>query len=730
VRLIVSLWCALALALVCAGAVAPAHAGVLTRAAVAARFPAPLIVGDKQQDMPVWPLFKQNATATELVGYVFESIDLAPIPGFAGVPINLLVAIDPAGGFLDVAVLSHHEPVFLDGLGEAPLVAFVAQFKGLSLKQNISIDSKTKRVRAADAGHAYLDGVSKATASVRIINQSVLAAALKVSRKKLGFGQGSDPDQLARVRTELFEQRSVAQLLSSGLIAHLRVSNRDVEKLFAGSPGAGLDAEALAHPDADFMDLYLTLASLPTVGRNLLTPASWTRLANRLEPGDHALLALSSGRYSILADDFIRGSVPERLALKQDQLPVDMRDLDLELGLRREVATLSNADANASMSARANASLLPTASITALRIIAQAGLDPSRPFEFTLPITRNKGIVYPERITRELHLSLRVPEAYYEAAEGSDKSWPGIWKARRIELMVLAAALALLAAALTMQKRLSANGTRFAWLRRAWLLFTIGFIGYWAQGQLSIVNLTGVLQALVAGRSLSFLLFDPMTVVLWSFTIVALLAWGRGTFCGWLCPFGALQEVTGKLGRWLRLPQLRIRARTDARLKLIKYPLLAAILLSALLAPQLTDKLVELEPFKTAITLNFVRAWPYVAYAVALLLASMFVYKFFCRYLCPFGAALAVLGKFRVLDWIPRRADCGTPCQTCRHRCDYQAITPQGKVDYDECFQCMDCVVIYSSDEKCAPLMLERKRARTIPIARAVDAEKRDNYAA
>jgi transcriptional regulator of nitric oxide reductase len=696
VRLIRSLLCWLALLCSCL----PAHAGVLTRADLVKRFPSPLMVGDRQADLPVWPLFKQNATATELVGYVFESIDLAPIPGFAGVPINLLVAIDPKGSFLDVAVLSHHEPVFLDGLGEAPLFAFVSQYKELSLKQNINIDSKTKRLRAPDAGHAYLDGVSKATASVRIINQSVLSAALKVSRKKLGFAQGLDPDQVARIKPDLFEKRSVAQLLDAGLIQHVRVTNRDVEKLFAGSPGASLDPEALASPDALFIDLYLAVASVPMVGRNLLADASWNKLHNRLEEGDHALLVMSSGRYGILADDFIRGSVPDRLALKQDKLPIDIRDLDMEMAL-------------------AGNSMLPTASITVLRVISQAGLDPARPFDFTLPITRLKGIVYPERITRDINFSLRVPEEFYIAPEGNDKSWPGIWKSRRVELLALAAALALLAGVLLMQKRLTANGARFDWFRRAFLLFTIGFIGYYAQGQLSIVNITGVLQALLARRSLEFLMFDPMTVVLWGFTAVSLLVWGRGTFCGWLCPFGALQEAAGKLSHWLKLPQLRIRSRTDARLKLIKYPLLAAILLSALVAPELTDKLVELEPFKTAITLNFVRSWPYVAYAVGLLMASMFIYKFFCRYLCPFGAALALLGRFRILDWIPRRGECGTPCQTCRHRCDYQAIKATGAVSYDECFQCMDCVVIYSSDEKCAPLIMELKRARTIAIVQA-----------
>ena len=694
-RLIRFLVCWLALLCSCL----PAHAGVLTRAELIKRFPSPLMVGDKQTDLPVWPLFRQNATATELVGYVFESIDLAPIPGFAGVPINLLVAIDPKGSFIDVAVLSHHEPVFLDGLGEAPLFAFVSQYKALSLKQNINIDSKTKRLRAPDAGHAYLDGVSKATASVRIINQSVLSAALKVSRKKLGFAQGSDPDQVARIRPDLFERKSVAALIDAGLIQHVRVTNRDVEKLFVGSPGAGLDKDALANPDAVFIELYLALASVPTVGRNLLTEASWNKLHNRLEEGDHALLVMSSGRYSILADDFIRGSVPDRLVLKQDKLPIDIRDLDMEMALANRV--------------------LPTASVTVLRVISQAGLDPARPFDFTLPITRLKGIVYPERITRDINFSLRVPAEFYLAPEGNDKSWPGVWRSRRAELLILAAGLALLAGALLLQRRLTANGKRFDRFRWAYLLFTVGFIGYYAQGQLSIVNITGVLQALLARRSLEFLMFDPMTVLLWGFTAVSLLLWGRGTFCGWLCPFGALQESVGKLAQWLKLPQLRIRSRTDARLKLIKYPLLAAIVISALVAPALTDKLVEIEPFKTAITLNFVRSWPYVAYAAGLLLTSMFVYKFFCRYLCPLGAALALLGRFRVLDWIPRRAECGTPCQTCRHRCDYQAITPAGAISYDECFQCMDCVVIYNSDEKCAPLIMEVKRARTIPIARS-----------
>ncbi|MFC0170840.1 4Fe-4S binding protein [Pseudoduganella danionis] len=677
-------------------AAAPAQAGVLTRAELVRRFPAPLIVGERDAELPVWPLFKQNATAIELVGYVFESIDLAPIPGFSGVPLNLMVAIDPKGVFIGVQVLSQHEPVFLDGLGEAPLLQFVQQYKDLSLKQNISIAQGTRSGARSDAANAHIDGISKATASVRIINQSVLAAALKVSRKKLGFGAARDPDQIAQVRGDVFEQRTWQQLCDEGLVQHLRVSNRAVEKLFAGSAGAGLDGEAASRPDEPFIDLYLAYVSVPSIGRNLLNEAGWRKLQGRLEPGDHALLVMSSGRYSITGEDFVPGSVPDRLLLRQEKLPIDMRDLDLDMRFAQGVPAFEN--------------------VTVLRVIAQAGLDPAAAMEFALPITRNKGIVYPERITRELGLSYQLPSRLLIPAQASSKSWQGIWQARQSELALLVAGLLVLAGALLMQRRLTSNAHWFVWVRRVYLCYTVGFIGYYAQGQLSIVNLTGAIQALMAGRSLEFLLFDPMTVLLWGFVALSLVLWGRGTFCGWLCPFGALQEFSHQLARKLRVPQKRLRTRLDRRLKRIKYVLLALILGSAFCAAEWTDRLVELEPFKTAITLNFVRSLPYVLYAVVLLMLSGVIYKFYCRYLCPFGGALALLGKLRWLSWIPRRSECGTPCQTCRHRCDYQAISPAGQVEYDECFQCMDCVVIYQSEQRCAPRMLELKRATVIPI--------------
>lgn len=673
------------------------QAGVMTKATLSQKFPSPYIVGDKDTELPVWPIFKQEMTSTELIGYIYESIDFVSLPGFAGAPINLLVALDAKGNFMDVQVVSHHEPVFLEGYGPQPLINFVNQYKGLSLTQNITIETGTRQKSRMDGNNVRIDGVSKATASVRIINQTLLTSSLAVARKKLGFSGSHDPDQIARVKANYFETLTGTQLFGKNLIAHLALANREVEKAYAGTAGEGLDTEGNADPDGMFIDLYSALVSVPSIGKNLLDAASWERLSGRLEKGDHAILVMWGGRYSITPEDFKPGTSPERLSLKQGGLPIEMRDLDLELHL-------------------ADGTPLSPENMKVFRVIAQTGLDLSKPLELSLDTKREKGMIYPEIIRQSFVYRIEIPERFYDVPAGDNKTWVSIWHERVTELGVLAGALLILSILLLQQRWLTANARRFTVIRVSFLVFTLGFIGWYAQGQLSIVNLTGVVQSLKENRSLAFFLYDPMTVCLWAFVAITFFLWGRATFCGWLCPFGALQELVARLARLLRIPQIKLRRSTDAKLKKIKYVVLAAILLSAWFAPEVADSLVEIEPFKTGITLYFVCAWPFVAYAVAMVLASALVYKFFCRYLCPFGAGLAILGKLQLLKWLPRRAECGTPCQTCRHRCDYQAIRPDGKIDYAECFQCMDCVVIYHSDTQCAPRILQAKRGITIPI--------------
>lgn len=99
-------------------------------------------------------------------------------------------------------------------------------------------------------------------------------------------------------------------------------------------------------------------------------------------------------------------------------------------------------------------------------------------------------------------------------------------------------------------------------------------------------------------------------------------------------------------------------------LKNVKYAVLAGIVGLALIpGSNLVDTAVEVEPFKTAITLGFVRNWPFVVWAVAMVLLSVFVYKGYCRYLCPLGATMAVFGRLRLTRWIPVAPSVASPAR-------------------------------------------------------------------
>ena len=96
------------------------------------------------------------------------------------------------------------------------------------------------------------------------------------------------------------------------------------------------------------------------------------------------------------------------------------------------------------------------------------------------------------------------------------------------------------------------------------------------------------------------------------------------------------------------------------------------------------------------------RYWPFVLYAVLLLVLSLKIHKVYCRYLCPLGAGLAVLGRYPLFKWLTRRQECGNPCQLCRNKkCAIDAIEPSGAIDYKECILCLECLVTIESPKLC-----------------------------
>ena len=433
------------------------------------------------------------------------------------------------------------------------------------------------------------------------------------------------------------------------------------------------------------------------IGRNLLGEANWRKLMGQLD-GAPAMLALSSGRWTFMPDNFVPGSTPDLIGLNQADAPVAWRDFVWRDHL--DLPTPAGLDLNKS-------------DVAIMRIAPQAAFDPASPSVFSLRVTREKGQIFPERVSKDFTLGYALPKELFDLPPSDDgMGLVSIWRSKIAHISILCAGLLVLAVALARQKALTRSARNFRIFRLAFLAFTLVFIGWIAQAQLSIVWLFGLIKALKGEGSFVFFLWDPPTFLVTLFGLAALFIWGRGTFCGWLCPFGALQEFSGEIARVLRLRQIGLPQRYERLSRWPKFVVLSAILVTAVFFTSQAEKVAEVEPFKTSITLLFVRSAPFVLYAVALLIIGMFHYKFFCRYLCPLGAAFSALSFVRRWSWIPRRKECGSPCQMCRVKCRYGAIEKSGEIVYSECFQCMDCVVIHDDPKRCVPLVLEAKRAR------------------
>jgi polyferredoxin/Na+-translocating ferredoxin:NAD+ oxidoreductase RnfG subunit len=288
--------------------------------------------------------------------------------------------------------------------------------------------------------------------------------------------------------------------------------------------------------------------------------------------------------------------------------------------------------------------------------------------------------------------------------------WEVYWYDRMPEVIGLLLGLFLLTLILLFQDWLAKRPTLLERLRYAFLAFTLFYIGIYASAQLSVVNVLTFIRAAMQNFQWEAFLIDPILFILWGFVAVTLLLWGRGVYCGWLCPFGALQEFTHYLARALKIPQFELPEVVHDRLWAAKYVFFILLFGLSLQSLEVALPYAEVEPFKTVFALHFQRAWPFVLYVVILLLITLFNRKFFCKYLCPLGAALAIPANLKLFDWLRRRKECGRPCQTCGEECEVRAIRATGEINHHECHYCLDCQVTYYSEYKCPPLVDKRKR--------------------
>lgn len=684
----------------------------LPKIAPADFFPGADRFGPPQGDPPIAPVYRGD----QLQGFVYLNSDLANAVGYSGKPIRVLVGIDTKGIIKGLKLVDHKEPIVLIGIPEARIVAAV----------NSLIGKDIRPIAQGTEHPPQVDIVSGATVTVLVMSDSVVRSAVRLIRTgRVGGGEAAraaaaTPAVIKTLDLEQSEIREWASLAGDGSVRHLQLSIGDVNEAFAkaGNTAAAQNPETSDASDS-FIDLYAALITAPTIGRSLLGDEGYQRLMANLKPGQQAILVAGNGAYSFKGSAYVRGGIFDRIEILQEGSSTRFRDIN-----HTRLGDLHAAGAPAFKE------------IGLFVTPPEFTLDPTEPWQLQLLVQRAIGArdkafltfdldyVLPDEYMRREQRAVTVPAnapapatqappptMRPDAAEGEQPLWMRIWRSQTVKVGIAALALAALTAIFFFQNVLVRRPVLYTSVRRAYLLFVLVWLGWYANAQLSVVNVVTFTNALVTGFHWEFFLAAPLIFILWAATAAALLFWGRGPFCGWLCPFGALQELTNTIAKWLKVPQITVPWGLHERLWPIKYIVFLGLFGLSLYSVDMAERFAEVEPFKTAIILKFARSWPFVLYAVALLVIGLFIERFFCRYLCPLGAALAIPGRMRTFEWLRRWQECGSPCQRCAKECPVQSIHPEGHINVNECIYCMHCQELYYDDHRC-PHMIQVRLKR------------------
>ncbi len=626
----------------------------------------PLTIQREADGVPGWKVSESG----NLVGYIGSTWEIAGSTGYSGRPLDVLVAITPSAHIAGAQLMRHDEPVLTLGISDEDIIRYVDGFAG--------VDLAAPRPDVLTPQSDLPDVISRATVSTGVIRDGILRTArtLAIARGLIAEGGGID-----RIGYMPADWKS---LLAMDALAHARMSMDEAAKALSS-------AEVPVAPgEGAFLDVYAGLVDPPTVGRNLLGQKVFTQAMGALGPGETALIVVSSGLHSHRGTAWKQSGRFDRLTIVQ--------------GESRHVPLAGDYIFVKQLAAEG----APEVKEVSLFRLPKT-IDPAQPFRVEVMAARPR--TGGGEASTVIGVDYSLPDGFRLTPPPSPEPlWRSIWAAKQLEAGIVGAMLAVLTLILFAQDSITRRPKLWRGLRISYLTVTLFVLGWGLNGQLSVVQVVAFVHSLLTEFRWETFLIEPVVFLLWSFVALGLLFWGRGVYCGWLCPFGALQELLNNLAQRLGVRQIAVPQALHERLWVIKYTLFVGILALSFYSMHDALVLAEAEPFKTAISLRMMRAWPFVAFVLTLLLAGLFIERFFCRYLCPLGAGLAIPAKLKIFDWLKRRPQCGRECRLCETKCTVGAIDPLGRINVNECVLCLRCQVIMNDTTLC-PVLKRRARA-------------------
>jgi NosR/NirI family transcriptional regulator, nitrous oxide reductase regulator len=660
----------------------------LTPAVMAVVYPNAERLGPEEGSPPAIAVYQGN----KVVAYVFSTLDIIAAPGYSVTPFDVIAGVDLAGRITGAKVEFHNEPYIIkDTVRQSLLDTFLAREAGRPL--------------IGGTNPLPADYVAGATVSARAMRAAVLTTAGLVLR-------GRDARAAVKVPTldvEGFYIMSWEELLAEGAVVRKRVTSGEVAAALAkaGASDVNLDVP-LGKPDDLYVEVMTGLFTPQAIGANALDMQNYEEFLRRMPSGAQIILVASNGPYDFLGNKYFKAAEGYRF----DRVRV-VQDGQTFSFVKDDHKGIATSPRSPGLRRQENASLFA--------MPVRAGFDPLKPWRLELLVNGVANSAGAAPVTIAFGLDYKIPPAHVlmpVPEQPPVPAWVEAWRDAKVNVAILAVLLTALTLIFVFQAALSRFRLAHRLIRNGFLLVVLVWLGWTAGVQLSIVNVINYLVAPFNNVDIGFYLAEPLMVIVAVYTLISVVLIGRGVFCGWLCPFGALQELLGQLSRALRVPQWNPSAALEKRLWMGKYIAAAGVLVLVMTQMDSSGATTEIEPFKTAITSKFTRAWPYVLYAGVLLAIGMFSERAYCRFLCPLGGVLAALDRLHLFDLLKRRPECGSPCHLCERSCPVRAIEPSGKIVTAECFQCLDCQVEYYDDTRCPPLVQAVKlRGKAQPAA-------------
>ena len=169
--------------------------------------------------------------------------------------------------------------------------------------------------------------------------------------------------------------------------------------------------------------------------------------------------------------------------------------------------------------------------------------------------------------------------------------------------------------------------------------------------------------------------------------------------CGFICPFGTLQDLVAKIGKKIFKNKYNkfIPKKIDNKLKFLRYiSLIATIILTATSSIAILEMINPYHGFLSLFNRNF-NTLSIVTLSLVVILA-LFIHRPWCRYLCPYGAYLGVFNKIKVFRIVRNKSTC-IGCKKCSKSCPVGIDVHEKEEIRDlSCISCLECV-----DEKICP---------------------------